>query len=236
MRAPAGGELHLWFCHRDGLFDSGVFQRELLSRYAGVAPGELNITRGEHGKPGLTSPRLPLAFNYSDCRDRAVLAISAGPEIGVDLEYCDPGRDIEKLARRFFSRQEVHNLLSCAGSQRLSRFYDFWTLKEATVKAAGGSLGRELELTRFDLTGPGRIGACTPGRLRVENSSLREDAWIALLQPFAGYRLALCCLAARDFSAGLMGYHWPQPSPLQQPLTLLAVSSTENKTTSARHL
>jgi phosphopantetheinyl transferase len=230
MLAPGAGALHLWFCHRDMFAESEFFQREVLSRYAGVAPQELKFTRGSYGKPALSSPHLPIAFNHSDSRDRMVLAVSAGAAIGVDLEYCDYERDVEKLARRSYSDAEVRGILACTGPERVSRFYDYWTLKEATIKAAGGSLGRELENTHFDLTDsvhhPDELA---PGRIAAVSSNLKQQAWFALLQPFAGYRLALCCVASRDFSAGIAEYHWPQESPQTQPPRLLAVSSIDNK-------
>jgi phosphopantetheinyl transferase len=230
MLAPGVGELHLWFCHRDMFCESEPFQREVLSRYADVAPEDLKFTRGSHGKPALSFPHLPIVFNHSDSRDRMVLAVSTGNAIGVDLEYCDRKRDIEKLARRYFSDSEVGRLLACEEPERVARFYDYWTLKEATIKAAGGSLGQELENTRFDLTDSVHYeDELTPGCITPLSSTLKGQAWFALLQPFDDYRLALCCLASQEFTTGVLGYYWPRRLPEAQPLTLLAVSSSDEK-------
>lgn len=209
---------------------SEPFQRKVLSRYAGVPPQDLKFTRGGNGKPALSSPHLPIAFNLSHSGDRMVLAISAGPAIGVDLEYCDPGRDILKLARRSFSNIELRALLNCEGLDRVYRFYDYWTLKEATVKAAGASLGLELESTCFELADlADQAGEPVPARITPVASALNESAWFALLQPFDGYRLALCCVASQDYAAGLLEYHWPKELPEAQSLRLLAVSSLDEK-------
>lgn len=231
MLAPGDGELHLWFCRQQAFSESELFQREVLSRYAGVAPGELSFTRGPNGKPALLSPQLSIAFNLSNCRDRLVLAISAGGWVGVDLEYCDRQRDVEKLARRYFSDGELRQLHACAGPQQMYRFYDYWTLKEAAIKASGGSLGLELENTSFDLTEPachedkGRLGCIT-----ALTSTIEGPAWFGLLQPFDDYRLAICCVAAQDFSDGIWQFDWPQKTPGARSIKLLAASKVDKKT------
>ena len=231
MLAPGEGELHLWFCRREPLAGSEPFQREVLSRYAGVAPADLSFARGPHGKPALVSPHLPIAFNLSNCRDRLVMAISAGAAVGVDLEYCDPRRDVDKLAQRFFSDAEVRQLLACAGARRGDRFYDYWTLKEAAIKATGRSLGRELESTSFDLTeSTGPAGESTPGAITALTSPVEGQAWFGLLQPFDEYRLAICCIAEDDFSAGIRPFYWPHGTPQICSPRLLATSSVNSKT------
>tara|TARA_R110001592_G_scaffold336960_1_gene622795 strand:+ start:61475 stop:62188 length:714 start_codon:yes stop_codon:yes gene_type:complete len=231
MLAPGEGELHLWFCRRELVAGSEPFQREVLSRYAGVAPTDLNFAKGPHGKPALSSPHLSLAFNLSNCRDRLVMAISAGAAVGVDLEYCDPRRDVEKLAQRFFSATEMLQMRACAGAPKIDRFYDYWTLKEAAIKATGGSLGRELEATSFDLReSVGLAGEGTPGSITALTSPVDGQAWFGLLQPFDEYRLAICCIAADDFSAGILQFDWPHDTPQMCSPRLLASSSVDSKT------
>lgn len=231
MLAPGDGELHLWF-HRQQVFaGSESFQREVLSRYAGMAPADLEFTKGPNGKPALSLPHLPIAFNVSNCRDRHVLVVSAGCAVGVDLEYCDPRRDIERLARRWFSDAELHQLRACAGPRQLYRFYDYWTLKEAAIKAAGGSLGRELENTSFDLTEPACLDEeFTPGCITALTSTIEGRAWFGLLQPFEDYRLAICCVAPQDFSAGVWRFDWPLDTPEVPSIRLLAASRVDKKT------
>lgn len=229
--APGDGELHLWFCRQETFSESEPFQREVLSRYAGVAPGELRFTRGPNGKPALLSPHLPIAFNLSNCRDRLVLAVSAGCAVGVDLEYCDRRRDVEKLARRYFSAAELRHLHACAGLAQIYRFYDYWTLKEAAIKASGGSLGRELENTSFDLTEPAcHQGEGPPGRITSLTSTIEGRAWFGLLQPFDDYRLAICCVASQDFSAGIRQFNWPQKNSEACSIKLLAASNADETT------
>jgi len=114
---------------------SDQFQREVLSRYANVAPADWRFSRGEHGKPGLLDSPRPLDFNLSHSGDWLACAITAGTAVGLDIEYCDPDRDVLKLARRFFQTHEIAALQACNREEQTARFYDYWTLKEARERS-----------------------------------------------------------------------------------------------------
>lgn len=227
--SPRAGELHLWLCRRAARAGSDAFLRDVLANYTETAPDQLRITRGTHGKPALAWPLLPLDFNLSGSGDWLAMAVSDGAPVGVDIQYCDPGRDVMPLARRFFREREVAELQDCAPAKRSDRFYEYWTLKEAHIKAAGGSLGLELEQTGFVLhypqaTGPaGSTGSIVP--LGPESAAA---AWYGLMQPFADYRLAICCHALRDFSAGIRLCELPGSGySVDHPFDLRAVSRSQ---------
>ena len=115
-----------------------------------------------------------------------------------------PGRDVLKLARRCFSAAELADLQACAIAGRSARFYEYWTLKEAHIKAAGGSLGRELEATVFALAYPVQVAGDTAiGSIVPLAPQPAESAWYCLGQALEHYRLALCCSAAPGASPGL---------------------------------
>jgi len=199
---PGAAGLHLWLSRRFAVDDSRAFARQVLSRYVGLAPERLRFSRGEHGKPELVYPACPVAFNMSGSGGWLALAVSGGPAVGVDLEYCDPYRDVLKLARRGFNQSEVTDLQACSGHQRTARFYDYWTLKEARVKSSGGSLGRQLQATAFALAYPG-AGTTGVGSIVALPEGETGSAWYGLLQPLPDYRLALCCRSGQDFAPNL---------------------------------
>jgi hypothetical protein len=175
--------------------NSDQFKRQLLSRYASVAPADWRFSRGEHGKPGLLDPPRPLDFNLSHSGDWLACAITAGTAVGLDIEYCDPGRDVLKLARRFFQTHEIAALQACNREEQTARFYDYWTLKEAGVKAGGAALGLELESSGFRLDFPPGVGGVTgQGKIRGYPDDLATQAYYCLLDPVVGYRLAICWL------------------------------------------
>ena len=115
-----------------------------------------------------------------------------------------PARDVLKLARRCFSAAELADLQACTIAGRSARFYDYWTLKEAHIKAAGGSLGRELEATVFALAYPVQVAGDTAiGSIVPLAPQPAESARYCLVQALEHYRLALCCSAAPGASPGL---------------------------------
>lgn len=199
---PGAAGLHLWLSRRSAVDDSSTFSRQVLARYVGLVPERLCFSRGEYGKPELVYPTSSVAFNLSDSGEWLALAVSGGPAVGVDLEYCDPDRDVMKLARRGFNQTEVTDLQTCSGHQRTARFYEYWTLKEARVKSRGGSLGRELQTTVFALSYPG-AGTMGVGTIVPLPDDEVSSAWYGLLQPLPDYRLALCCCSDQDFAPNL---------------------------------
>jgi 4'-phosphopantetheinyl transferase len=210
--------------------------RAVLSRYAGASPSQMRFSRGPHGRPSLAAPALPLDFNLTDSGDWLALAVSGGATVGIDLEYCDTRRDVLKLARRFFSASELADLRACGDVERVSRFYDYWTLKEARIKAAGGSLWRELETTAFALDFPVSAGGSAAlGRIAPLAPTPGTPAWYCLLQPFEDYRLALCSTAPRDPGAGLRGFEMRGgDAVIERPLRLRAVSTLPQSAPEAR--
>ncbi|MBP6700450.1 MAG: 4'-phosphopantetheinyl transferase superfamily protein [Halioglobus sp.] len=248
LAIPSAGELHLWLCHRDIAADTNELLRRVLSRYTGVDPGQLSMRRGPQGKPALAwpgpaepgraEPGLPLDFNISDSGDWLALVLSDGTAVGIDLEYCAARRDVLKLARRFFRVAELADLEACGGAERSSRFYDYWTLKEACIKATGGSLGHELEATGFTVRYPAvAAGRAAPGCIVPLAPTTTVPAWYCLAQPLADYRLAVCGLAPRDFSSGLRCFELRAGTvAIERPLALRAVSMVSELMPEACHL
>ena len=166
-----------------------------MSHYARVAPADWRFSRGEHGKPGLLDSPRPLDFNLSHSGDWLACAVTAGTAVGLDIEYCDPDRDVLKLAGRFFQAPEIAALQACSKAEQTARFYDYWTLKEARIKAGGAALGLGLESSGFKLDFPAGAGGVTGlGEIREDLDDLATRAYYCLLDPVVGYRLAICWL------------------------------------------
>jgi 4'-phosphopantetheinyl transferase len=122
----------------------------MLSRYADVAPRDWPIAIDERGRPFLRSrPRgaPDLRFNLSHTTGLIACATAIGREIGIDVEHI--GREImhQDIPERFFSAREVADLRALPPEQQGTVFFDYWTLKEAYIKARG--LGLALPLGQF---------------------------------------------------------------------------------------
>lgn len=214
-------DLHIWLCRRKYVADSDQFSREILSRYVPVAPEDWQFSVGRYGKPAIVNAPIALDFNLSHSRQWLVCAVTAGSAIGVDIEYCDPDRQITRLARRFYQPRECEAMRAVSGAERVARFYDFWTLKEAHVKARGAALGHQLALSGFALSFPEAAGTAggvgeivqepaPSGSQSAPNSALAPDcrAYYYLIDLPGDYRLASCWLSAPAGPPRLTLYEW----------------------------
>src|SRR5262245_60408309 len=79
--------------------------RQILSKYANVAPQDLVFSYGAKGKPELTSEfkNTGLRFNMSHSDEVAVLAVVQGLTVGIDIERINKKLATEEIAERFFS-------------------------------------------------------------------------------------------------------------------------------------
>jgi len=175
--------------HRDAFVAGRGVQREILSRYLGIAPRELRFRYSPHGKPELDGAAAAsgLRFNVSNSGEMALYAIAAGRELGVDLEQLKPMPDGISIARRFFSAPENEVFAALAEDARDLAFFHCWTRKEAYIKAVGEGLSMPLDC--FDVAfAPGE-----PARLlRTRGDPAEAARWTLIeLHPGPGYVGAL---------------------------------------------
>lgn len=161
--------------------------RALIGRYLGIAPRDVALVYGEHGKPRLASEgggAHPLRFNLSHCGGVALLAFALGREVGVDVERPRTGLDAEGIAERFFSRRESAELRALPAAERAGAFASGWTRKEAYLKGLGSGLARPL--AGFSVS----LGAHDP--VPLEDDAAEGWGWeIRSLAPGEGYAAAL---------------------------------------------
>ncbi len=122
--------------------------RKILGRYLHREPAELKFSLNQYGKPALINSALE--FNLSHSGDFALIAVTQGRKIGVDVERIRQGISSHVIAQQYFSKAEVAELQSLPIEQRGSAFFTCWTRKEAYIKAQG--LGLSLPLESFDVS------------------------------------------------------------------------------------
>ena len=116
--------------------------RRMLSRYSAEDPRAWRFSRSADGKPeiaGVGSNR-SLAFNVSHTQGLVACAVARDTAVGIDVEWSGRSRRYEALAGRVLAPAEREEMESLAASSRIPRFLDYWTLKEAHLKAAGTGL------------------------------------------------------------------------------------------------
>nr|QEO74446.1 4'-phosphopantetheinyl transferase [uncultured bacterium] len=146
--------------HRDRFVIAHGALRVILGRYLRGAPAAVELDVGASGKP--FAPRTDLRFNLSHSGTEALVAVTAGRDVGCDIEEISERVPIDRLAARFFSLADQAALAAFQADDRRAAFFRCWTRKEAYVKAVGDGLS--LALDRFDVTvtGPATLLATRP--------------------------------------------------------------------------
>ncbi|WP_101756803.1 4'-phosphopantetheinyl transferase superfamily protein [Oceanicoccus sp. KOV_DT_Chl] len=192
------------FKFEQGRFDHALTRalvRTVLSRYCQRQPEEWRFTQGEHGKPELVDAPVALEFNLSHSCRFIVCAVSKQMKIGVDVEHTERKNSLSSIADRFFSEQEVKDLFALPAAEQSSRFFDYWTLKEAYMKARGE--GISLGLGNFGFSFNNEEIAIAMAPILKDNPA---DWYFELSSPSPDQRMALAVKIA-----GL-----PQPLDIQR--------------------
>lgn len=165
-----------------------VILRELLSRYVGGAPANVQFAYGPHGKPALAAPNSTgLQFNLAHSHGLAVYAFASGRRVGIDVERIRMHAKMEQLARRFFSSPEHAAWCTYPAGERHAAFFACWTRKEAYIKATGDGLAQPLHEFNVGVTP-------TDGQhpISIVNSAHTDASWsLHALTPVTGYTAAL---------------------------------------------
>ncbi len=109
--------------------------RSILSSYLSMEPDQIHFVYNKYGKPFLEEGQL--RFNVSHSRQLALVAVSSGQDVGIDIEFVDPNFDILENARYFFSPMEISLLKSLPEHIQIDTFFRARTRKEASLKALG---------------------------------------------------------------------------------------------------
>lgn len=134
--------------HRERFLAGRLALRRLLGGYLGIGPGMVAFDYSAQGKPRLADRHgSRLRFNVSNSADLALVAVTAGPEVGIDVEQLRADSDPMSVPEAFFTRAEIEWIRGSA--DRVRAFYTCWVRKEAALKAWG--MGLSLALDSFDV-------------------------------------------------------------------------------------
>jgi 4'-phosphopantetheinyl transferase len=133
---------------RDRFVASRGSLRHILARYLGQPPERIRLGYTAAGKPFLRD-HPELHFNLSHAADLALVGVSHGGPLGVDIEEIQSNPVVDSTSRLVLSHKEKEALRQLSGQARCERFAQFWTRKEAYIKADGR--GMQLPLDRIDV-------------------------------------------------------------------------------------
>jgi 4'-phosphopantetheinyl transferase len=169
---------------RDRYIAAHGILRVILSSYLPQPP---SLIYGANGKPALACGSLH--FNLSHADDRAVIAVSATTELGVDLERVRVESDARSIAEFCFSPSERKALSLLPQSLQAEAFFKCWTRKEAFVKALGDGLSYPLTAFSVSLGGsPDESPDDPPRILDLAGDEQAAAQWsVRHLAPESGY-------------------------------------------------
>jgi len=121
------------------------FLRMILGGYQKTDPSQIRLRAGFQQKPVLfeTTNGEGLQFSLSHSYPFALFAVTRAREIGVDVEKIRDDFDMESIASQFLSPNEISSVHNFATRDQREAFYQYWTCKEAWLKATGKGLLQE---------------------------------------------------------------------------------------------
>ena len=193
---------------RDDFVAAHGVLRHLLARYAGAQPRDLKFSTDPNGKPALDSSASGgslLSFNLTHSQGRALIAVSDGRAVGIDLEKIKADVKALPIARRYFARAELAAIEAAPARLQAETFFRYWVAKEALLKGQGVGLRfpiDEFEVQFDDRALSARIGIRTPSRIS-------SDWTVQMLPVESGWTGALA-VRGTDWSLRLQN---PEPTP-----------------------
>ena len=144
----------------------------------------------EYGKPFIMNLE-NFAYNMSHSGEWVVIAYSydasgtvKDAKVGVDIEKIREFSNCEKLAIRFFAKEEQEYIFSVkSDAERAARFTEIWTLKESYLKYLGCGLSQSLESFAVD---------AARGQIQDASGKLVADVRAKSYCVEGGYYLSVC--------------------------------------------
>jgi len=124
--------------------------RQILANHLKLNPTEIPFCTGSYGKPALAGTAAGrFEFNLTHSGSLALVAVTSGAEVGIDVETIRPMPDALRIAERFFSAAESEALRELPATDHAATFLNLWTRKESLAKATGFGIANSL--ARFEV-------------------------------------------------------------------------------------
>ncbi len=147
----ARSEKYLFPHLRDHFIAGRGMLRVLLGRYLDCPPEDLNFGFNDWGKPTLhaASGQDTVHFNLSHSNGVVLFAFQKKEPVGIDVQHLDDAINLLQAGALVFSPDEMEILNNLPPENLQTVFYQFWTRKEAYIKALGK--GFSAPLTQIDV-------------------------------------------------------------------------------------
>ncbi len=141
-------ERHRFDRDRVRFLASRILLRHTLGAATRQSPASLRFSTDEHGvKPRLVAPpgepplhEPALHFSLTHTTVLVACALTRSGEVGLDAEPWSRPMNVEALAPRVLSPREARAVAGLPADAQSRRFLEYWTVKEAWLKATGTGL------------------------------------------------------------------------------------------------
>ena len=135
--------------------------RAVLCRQLDCRNEQLAFGASDHGKPYavVQGEVASVSFNVSHSGAHGLIGVARAGRLGVDVEERRAPRDLDGLISSVLGPDEQAELALARGCRKLRLFFNFWTIKEALIKALG--LGLSLDMSQFEIPSAMRQGKAT---------------------------------------------------------------------------
>jgi 4'-phosphopantetheinyl transferase len=185
-----------------------LMARSLVGSLLGVPPTSWRWREGPHGRPEIAEPDTTLRFNIAHSGGLVACALADGRDVGVDVEDVTRHQVDIKVVHRYFSPVEAADVVA-QGEDWMDRFFLYWTLKEAYLKARGLGIAVPLSEITFRLAAD-RASVSFAGSL----AGLDTRWTLRLMRPTTRHQMAVAASEADGATPSLT------IEPLRGPLPL----------------
>lgn len=191
---------------RQYIFAHAMLRLALSQAAPDVAPSDWSFSAGHYGRPFVASPKTssPLHFSLSHADGCVACVVSGHETVGVDVETVSRRVAPLSTALRFFAPEEVETLRALPEPAAIERFFDYWTLKEAYLKARGFGLNLPLDAFAMQLSGEAIEISFKP------DIADDPEGWrFSLCSPSPSHRLAIADGSRADGGLAITRNGWP---------------------------
>ncbi len=190
-----------------------ILVRTALSQYADISPQQWQFTCNNYGRPEIAgeSNAPPLRFNLSHTNGLVVCVVTHEIDCGIDAEEIRPLSGYLSIARQMFTSDEYESLTLCPADRQYAAFFNYWTLKEAYIKARGLGLALATDGFQFSIDSSNEVSI-----LFKEGLDDHHDAWqFQLMQLADKHAVALAIRPGRDKPRHVIRHRWLSDQAMQ---------------------
>jgi 4'-phosphopantetheinyl transferase len=180
--------------HRRRYVVAHLALRRILGYYLQINPAAVEFKYNPWNKPFIANQSLEnYYFSLTHSSEIALIAVTTGRPLGIDIERVRPIKGLLGVASRYFSAREQEALMTLHAEARMHGFYSCWTRKEAFIKAIGEGLSFRLESFSVSL-----LPDETAALLEIEGNPDEARRWtMEAITPAEGYVGAITIKAGR---------------------------------------